>query len=375
MSEGEAQKMNKVLILCVDRDNDVGMVTGAKSPILGRNENLRAATEFALKAPEDSDVNAIFAAIGLYDELKKEGIECEIATITGLAEGGLKADMKIIGELNQVLEKFPADGVILVTDGAADEVVIPVIQSRIPILSVKRVLVQQQRGVEETYILIARYLRRILEEPQYAKMFLGVPGVIFLLLAALTIAGYGQYTTLGALIVIGAAFVIRGFSMDKIIMRWWASSPIIFFTGFITLIACSVAVYEGVNRVVSEMQANPALISSIPKMAGFFLGQATDIFLVGIGILLTGRMIDKYLREKPKLWHDFVGLMFLGTIRPVLQNVSYILTTPGSSHEALIYSLIITAGICSSLIVTFTLIDKIKERRGRGGSTQNEQQG
>ncbi len=365
MRSNEEGKHERILVLYVDRDNDLGEVTGIETPVVGREENLRAATLFALKSPEDSDVNALFAAISLYDELKAEGIECEIATITGLSEGGHKADLKIVGELDKVLERFGATGLILVTDGAADEAVIPVIQSRLPIVSVRRVLVQQQRGVEETYILIARYLRKIIEEPQYARMFLGVPGLILLLLAVLQVIGYAQYTLLGALIVIGSAFVIRGFSIDRLVIKWWEASPIIFFTGFISLIACSVAVYEGVSRVFSELHVNPALISNIPRMAGYFLAQATDIFLVGLGIFLAGRMIDKYLREKQKLWHDFVGLVFLGTIRPVLQNVSFLLTTPGMSHELLIYSLIMTASICSSLVVAFTLIDKIKERRAK----------
>lgn len=369
--EEKQSTQKKILILCVDRDNDIGITTGAETPIIGKEENLKVAVKFAMKAPEDSDVNAIFAGLGLYEELKKKNAICEIATITGEPESGLTADMKIIGELEEVLKKFPADGVILVSDGAADEVIIPVIQSKIPIISVKRVLVQQQRGVEETYILIARYLRKIIEEPQYARMFLGVPGAIFLLLAAMYIAGYAQYTTVGALIVVGVAFVMRGFSIDRIIMQWWASSPVILFTGFITLIAGTVAIYTGLNNVFSEIHANPEAIGNIPKLIGLFLSNATDIFLVGLGILLTGRMIDKYLREKPKLWHNLVGLVFLATIREVLQTVSTMLTTPGMGHELLITSLIITAGICSSLIVIFTLIDKIKERK-RSKSEEKE---
>jgi len=370
-NEKKQEKPKRILILCVDRDNDIGITTGAETPIIGKEKNLKVATAFAMKAPEDSDVNAIFAGLGLYEELREKNVPCEIATITGEPESGLTADMKIIGELEEVLKRFPADGVILVSDGAADEIIIPVIQSRIPIISVRRVLVQQERGVEETYILIARYLRRIIEEPQYARMFLGVPGIIFLLLAALSVAGYAQYTQLGALIVIGAAFVMRGFSIDKIIMQWWASSPIILFSGFITLIAGTVAIYAGISNVFSEIQVNPAATENIPRLIGLFLSNATDIFLVGLGILLTGRMIDKYLREKPKLWHDLVGLVFLATIRNVLQNISAMLTIPGMGHELLITSLIVTAGICSSLIVIFTLIDKIRERK-RGKSEEKE---
>ena len=50
--------------------------------------------------------------------------------------GGVVADRKMIKELNIVLEEFNANGVILVTDGFADQELVPIIQSRIPITSI-----------------------------------------------------------------------------------------------------------------------------------------------------------------------------------------------------------------------------------------------
>ncbi len=64
----------KVLVLCIDRDDDLGQKTGIEGPVIGRNENVRAALALGLADPEDADTNTILAAISTYDDLvKKEG--------------------------------------------------------------------------------------------------------------------------------------------------------------------------------------------------------------------------------------------------------------------------------------------------------------
>ena len=52
MSDSTKEGPEKVLILCVDRDDDLGVKTKIKTPILGRKENLEAAVALALKDPE-----------------------------------------------------------------------------------------------------------------------------------------------------------------------------------------------------------------------------------------------------------------------------------------------------------------------------------
>jgi len=51
------EKEERLLILCVDRDDDIGLKTEEKTPILGRKENLNAAISLALKDPEEPDAN------------------------------------------------------------------------------------------------------------------------------------------------------------------------------------------------------------------------------------------------------------------------------------------------------------------------------
>lgn len=90
MTMGETKKkeeeQNHVLILCVDRDADLGVKAGIKTPVIGRKENLNAAVALALKDPEEPDANAMFEAIHIYDRLKGEGKPdeiLEISTISG----------------------------------------------------------------------------------------------------------------------------------------------------------------------------------------------------------------------------------------------------------------------------------------------------
>src|SRR5437660_1475214 len=73
----------KILVLCVDRDDDIGVKTGIKTPLIGREANLNAATKLGLADPEDSDVNALLSAISTYDGLVRDGQLAEIATIVG----------------------------------------------------------------------------------------------------------------------------------------------------------------------------------------------------------------------------------------------------------------------------------------------------
>ena len=61
--------MDNLLVICVDRDNDLGKKAGVKGPVIGREKNLEAASKLALADPTESDANSIFAAVKKYDEV------------------------------------------------------------------------------------------------------------------------------------------------------------------------------------------------------------------------------------------------------------------------------------------------------------------
>ena len=75
----------KILIICVDRDNDIGEKAGLETPIIGREALVSAATKLALADSEESDINAIFEAVRIYEQLtaREEDAEVEVALIAG----------------------------------------------------------------------------------------------------------------------------------------------------------------------------------------------------------------------------------------------------------------------------------------------------
>ena len=52
-----------LLVIAIDRDNDLGRKTGIRSPVIGRDANVKAALELGLADPEESDTNTMLAAI------------------------------------------------------------------------------------------------------------------------------------------------------------------------------------------------------------------------------------------------------------------------------------------------------------------------
>ncbi len=195
----------------MDRDDDVGVKAGIEGPVVGEKANIEAAEKLALADPEDSDANTIFAAVKIYRELKKAGKDVEIATLTGDPAVGFKADQRIRRQLEEVLQRFPADGFYLVTDGAEDDQVIPILLSYAPIVSKKLVIVKQAKELEKTYYVI----KQALKDPTLSKLFLGLPGIVLFLWFALGDLGIRFFV--GA---IGAYLILKGFGIEDVIISW-----------------------------------------------------------------------------------------------------------------------------------------------------------
>src|SRR5579864_5232359 len=139
-AESGSSKPSRTLIICIDRDDDIGVKTGIKTPIIGRDACVSGATKLSITDPEEADANAIFAAIKEYDSLLSKGEFCEVIVTSGLFERGVLADKKIRNQVASVLKGYPADGAVIISDGSEGEELVPVIQSLVPIISVRKVV-------------------------------------------------------------------------------------------------------------------------------------------------------------------------------------------------------------------------------------------
>jgi putative membrane protein len=199
-----------VLVLCIDRDNDLGRKGGVISPVVGRQANIDAALKLGMADPEDSDVNTIFGGIKALDELALSGKNVEIASLAGDLKVGLVSDSKLAAQLEDLLARFHPDGVIVVSDGAEDEAILPIIQSRIKVNGVRRVLIKQSPNLESTYYL----LKQVFTDPKISHTVFIPPALALLMFA---IAGFLGNPNLALGFITGAVglyLLFRGLGLD-----------------------------------------------------------------------------------------------------------------------------------------------------------------
>ena len=278
------------LILCVDRDNDLGEKTGAVGPIIGAEANLRAAQTLALKDPEDTDLNAIFEAVKTARELN-----AEIVTLTGDKRVGLASDIKIAEQLEDVVKKFKPDGVILVTDGAEDEQIIPIIESRVKIISIKTVIVRQSKELEKAYFTAINFLKEIEEDPTLARLVFGIPGLILLLLAIGGILNVMIQAMTVVLAIIGGYLLIKGFGYEEDVfsrISGFLSSMSLERVSTITYLIALIPLVLGLLAGFEHYSLNKP-IDPISIVAIFITGSA-DLIIIAIIIAVVGHIIDDY---------------------------------------------------------------------------------
>jgi len=380
--ETEGKEQKRILILCVDRDGDLGAKGGVKTPIIGREENLNAAVALALRDPEEPDANAMFEAVRMYDRLKSESKPeevFEIATISGSELGGVGADRKIVAELSELLGSFPTNEVILVTDGYSDETVLPLVESRVPVSSVRRIVVKHSERLEETAALFTRYLKMIMENPRYSRIALGLPGVLFLILGILAIFNLVHYYLIAFIIVLGAFMLMKGFGVDKTVknfIQWikeYSPPPLpVQISNYSTVagvLCVVVGIYLGSTKIPIPTDIT-GWISDFPRIAGFFIQGSMDLLVVGVSVILLGRAIRWYFKHDIKLLRNAALIVSIVWSRWILDGTSDVLIAPEMGYEKLIFSIVvgILIGIASVLVVL------VIHRSARGFFKETEEQ-
>ena len=217
-SEAGSAEARIPLVVVVDLDNDIGEVLG-KSVIRGYDEVLRAAVAYALARPEDADVNAMFEGLKLYRSLERERGVAEIAVVGGDSMKVIEAQRKIKDRVRSIVEDLGRAELYIVSDGEDEIIATNVLADVAPIGGVKRVVVEQHLGIESSYLLIARYLKKALAEPRFAKYTLGIPGLVITVGALLSLAGLIDVAVKIAAMIIGVALMIYGFGLEDTIAR------------------------------------------------------------------------------------------------------------------------------------------------------------
>jgi len=329
--------MAKILVLCIDRDNDLGEKAGVKGPVVGERACLNAAKQLLLADPTESDGNAIYAAV----KLKRSLPDSQVAILTGDKELGLKSDVAIREQLRDVLKKTNAKEAIVVSDGTSDEVVLPVIQSLLPITSVQRVVVRQSENVETSYYLIKSYWKELLSKPEKARVILGLPAIALIILAI-----FGSMGLSFILLVTGVYLLVRAFDLEGILASMVRETSLSFRKGKASFLLYVISLVLFVVGVVIGHRKALAYTGIIQPTLAFVNSAIPGFFLASV-FFFTGKLLNKKI--KLAIYTRLLAISF--GVSLILYHASEYLLTPGIGTSNLMFAVVTSFAVLIAAIL------------------------
>ena len=306
----------KTIVIALDRDDDMGRKTGIKSPIIGRENNIEAAVKLGLADPEDSDTNAIFEAVKTYDRMISDDMEVEVVTICGDSRVGTRSDIKIANTLDKVIELTGATRAILVTDGAEDSEVIPIIRSRLKIDSTRVVVVKQAKQIEDAVYLVLNKM----QDPKIQRKVVLPIGLAMFVWGALHIVGKADIAEGTALVILGGYLLIKVAGWEQAVRTLYNDaltggrarfSLYTYLTGIVLVIYGITKGYRAVSGSMktyyesdggSGLQYQNMSIEQMIEHGLIFISSGDGLwesflfpFIFAIIVVETGRTIDRFL--------------------------------------------------------------------------------
>lgn len=303
----------RVLVLAVDIDNDLYRKTRISGPVVGRDKNIEAATALALADPQDTDSNAMFEAVRRYDELRDEGYTAAVVTITGAEKEGYVADSELARQLDIVMEKFKPDSCVLVTDGASDNRVLPILKTRVKVNSVDLVRMKQAEYLENTYFTVLEKLK----EPHYARIIFGIPAVLFILFAVSYYFNFGWQLPVA---LIGVYLILKGFGLEEALIESFKGfgfsiyrmSFVFYVAALVFFIIAVIVGYGSYTNAVTTLQINDPLILASYALEGFLL-----IIPISLVLFLIGKVVDlesRRMKYSAITQGTYMGFALLGVV-------------------------------------------------------------
>jgi putative membrane protein len=359
----------RVLVLNVDIDNDLYRKTKISGPLIGRIENLRAASALALADPQDPDSNAMFEAVRKYDELKRQRVSVSVATLTGAEKEGYVADTELSRQIDMVIERVKADSCILVTDGSSDARVVPLLKNRLKIDSVDVVRMKQAEALENTYFTVLEKLK----EPHYARIVFGIPAVLLLLFAVSYYFNFGWQLPVA---LIGAYLIIKGFGVEETLLRsfrglGFSIDRLSFIFYIVAIIFFLIGLLLGYGNYANAMKQGASPLTSVASFAQGFL----FMLPVSFTLYLLGRIMDlenRRLRYRAIALGTYVGYSIV-TIALLYLTASWLVGQIYFWQFLVFDGVAILLGYGLSLFTTFLRIKSIKRARMKDKKVINDQ--
>ena len=365
----------QTLVICIDRDNDLGDKANVMVPLIGKEANIEAAVKLATADPEDSDTNTIFGGVKILNELLAKGIDAEIVTFAGDKNIGIISDQKIVNQLDMILKKFPAESAIFVSDGAEDETLLPIVQSRIKIDSVKRVVVMQSANLESTYYII----KHAFNDPKISQTFFVPLGLAALIYAFFLLIDYSQGAIIGILAAVGLYMLYRGFS-DTVDVYWeklkdsFYSGRMAFFTYATASFLVVLGTILGLREVWMLYTSEGIWYYGVIPLLTVFINRTIWVYALALLFADAGKIIDNKNRGEPvrpyltpAFFISSIGFLFWGATSYLMSMVPVLAGSDdsGIGIQLFIYS-IVFAIVLALAGIKISNDPKLKGRKVKG---------
>jgi len=297
----------RTLVVCVDRTGDVSRKTGLRTPVAGWEAVQSLVTDMGVADPEDSGVNCLLEALRVTRDLRDGDDDAVVAAVS--AEGdGVSADRSIAAQFDDLVERYDPDACVLVVDSAEDERVVPIVESRVQVDAVDRVVVRQARDLESTYYL----LKQFLGDEEMRQTVLVPVGIVLLVFPALMmVTGSLAVAAASITTVIGLFLLYKGLGVDDYVASVPGQARDALYSGRVSIVTYVVAaglalvgVFAGALGLSDQPSTTPALL-----LAMTFTYYSIPWVALGALTASAGRLFDEFIR-RDEVRTSFLNLPF-----------------------------------------------------------------
>ncbi len=290
------------LVVCLYRGDGLA----DESPVVGTERVEGLVTTRGVDDPEDSRVNCLLEGLRVSRDLDDETV---LAVLSGAVER-VAGERDIARQVEQLVGDYDPESAVVVVDSAEDERLVPIIESRVPVDAVDRVVVRQARDIESTYYL----LKQFLADEQLRKTVLAPVGLALLAFPALLAAFDSVTVASGAIAaVVGLFLVYKGLSIDALLASFSGDVREALYAGKVSLVTYVVAGGLALVGLFLGVLASSALDATGTGGVLLFVEFTHNSvpWLTGAALIASaGRLLDEFIRDDD-LGSAYVNLPFV----------------------------------------------------------------
>ncbi|PSQ22534.1 hypothetical protein BRD04_04410 [Halobacteriales archaeon QS_9_67_17] len=278
------------LVVCVDREGGL-----TDEPVVGWEAVRALVTDVGIDDPSDSRVNSLLEALKVARDLRDENEAVEVAVVSGSGDA-VRADRAVARGVDEIVERYDPESAVVVVASAEAERLVPIVESRLQVDAVDRVVVRQSHDIESTYYLLKQFLA---DEELRSTVLVPVGATLLAFPILLFFVESAALAVAVMVAALGVFLLYKGLGIDEFAASVPGRLREAFYSGQVSLVTYVVgAGLAAVGLFVG------AIAASDLATAGAFLGAMQFVFAAVPWLATaalaasTGRLIDELLGDE-----------------------------------------------------------------------------